>query len=124
MSQAATSSVTVGSKVKITRVRDRIPAAMVQLLLRDASGTVKGFKMTDGSGVGVVVFDVHNASQFRANGMPCFGHPECACHVKITSETNLFEAPYIEMLNMFPDMITALRTLSSMLGFDLNKLAI
>ncbi|MCF8133409.1 MAG: DUF2862 domain-containing protein [Cyanobacteriota bacterium] len=55
MSQAATSSVTVGSKVKITRVRDRIPAAMVQLLLRDASGTVKGFKMTDGSGVGVVV---------------------------------------------------------------------
>jgi hypothetical protein len=28
---------------------------MVQLLLRDASGTVKGYKMTDGSGVGVVV---------------------------------------------------------------------
>jgi hypothetical protein len=41
--------------VKVTRVRDRIPAEMVELLRADASGVVCGFKMTDGSGVGVVV---------------------------------------------------------------------
>jgi hypothetical protein len=56
MSQAATSdAVQIGSRVKVTRVRDRIPAEMVELLKSDASGVVRGFKMTDGSGVGVVV---------------------------------------------------------------------
>lgn len=56
MSQAATSdAVQIGSRVKVTRVRDRIPADMVELLKSDASGVVCGFKMTDGSGVGVVV---------------------------------------------------------------------
>jgi hypothetical protein len=52
MSQNA---ITIGSKVRIQRVRDRIPADMVGLLHGDASGVVKEFKMTDGSGVGVVV---------------------------------------------------------------------
>ena len=52
MSQPA---INVGSKVKITRVRDRIPADLVKLLLGNSEGTVTGFKMTDGSGVGVKV---------------------------------------------------------------------
>ena len=52
MSQPA---INVGSKAKITRVRDRIPADLVKLLLGNSEGTVTGFKMTDGSGVGVKV---------------------------------------------------------------------
>jgi hypothetical protein len=52
MSQAA---ITIGSKVRVTRVRDRIPADLVATLRSDATGTVRDFKMTDGTGVGVVV---------------------------------------------------------------------
>jgi hypothetical protein len=56
MTQAATSNaVQIGSRVRITRVRDRIPAELVQTLQSDATGTVRDFKMTDGNGVGVVV---------------------------------------------------------------------
>jgi hypothetical protein len=56
MTQAATpGTITIGSKVIITRVRDRIPADLVAVLKNDASGTVRGYKMTDGSGIGVVV---------------------------------------------------------------------
>lgn len=56
MSKAATpSAITIGTHVKITRVRDRIPAPLVKLLLTDSQGQVIGFKMTDGSGVGVEV---------------------------------------------------------------------
>jgi hypothetical protein len=36
-------------------VRDRISADLVKLLLTDPTGSVTGFKMTDGSGVGVQV---------------------------------------------------------------------
>jgi hypothetical protein len=53
MAQAAT--ITVGSKVRITRVRDRIPAGLVDALRSDATGTVKGFRTVDGKGIGVVV---------------------------------------------------------------------
>ena len=53
MAQAAT--INVGSKVRITRVRDRIPADLVSALKADASGTVKGFRTVDGKGIGVVV---------------------------------------------------------------------
>ena len=52
MSQAA---ITIGSKVRVTRVRDRIPADLVQTLKADASGTVAGFRTVDGKGIGVVV---------------------------------------------------------------------
>jgi hypothetical protein len=52
MSQAA---ITIGSKVRVTRVRDRIPANLVAVLKADPTGTVRDFKMTDGTGVGVVV---------------------------------------------------------------------
>ena len=52
MSQAA---ITIGSKVRVTRVRDRIPADLVAALKADATGTVTDFRVTDGKGVGVVV---------------------------------------------------------------------
>ena len=52
MSQAA---ITIGSKVRVLRVRDRIPADLVAALKADPTGTVRDFKMTDGTGVGVVV---------------------------------------------------------------------
>ena len=53
MSQAAT--INVGSKVRITRVRDRISTEMVEALKADATGTVTGFLTVDGKGIGVVV---------------------------------------------------------------------
>jgi hypothetical protein len=52
MSQAA---ITIGSKVRVTRVRDRIPADLVAALKADATGTVTNFRLTDGQGIGVVV---------------------------------------------------------------------
>jgi hypothetical protein len=52
MSQAA---ITIGSRVRITRVRDRIPADLVAALKTDATGTVRDFRVTDGKGIGVVV---------------------------------------------------------------------
>ncbi|MEB3307590.1 MAG: DUF2862 domain-containing protein [Cyanobacteriota bacterium] len=56
MSQAATpDTLQVGSKVRVTRVRDRIPADLVEALKSDASGTVTGFRTVDGKGIGVVV---------------------------------------------------------------------
>ena len=53
MSQAAT--INVGSKVRVTRVRDRISTEMVDALKADATGTVTGFRTVDGKGIGVVV---------------------------------------------------------------------
>ena len=52
MSQGAT--ISIGSKIRITRVRDRIPQNLVDLLKKDASGTVKEFRTVDGR-TGVVV---------------------------------------------------------------------
>lgn len=52
MSQAA---ITIGSKVRVTRVRDRIPADLVAALRTDATGTVRDYRVTDGNGIGVVV---------------------------------------------------------------------
>lgn len=43
----------IGQKVKLYRLRDRVSPATVKKL--GQVGTIKGFKMTDGSGVGVVV---------------------------------------------------------------------
>ena len=53
MAQAAT--INVGSRVRIARVRDRIPAELVDALKADPTGTVKGFRTVDGKGIGVVV---------------------------------------------------------------------
>lgn len=54
MSQQAV-TIDIGSKVRITRVRDRIPKALVELLKSDANGTVTDFRTVDGKGIGVVV---------------------------------------------------------------------
>ena len=48
-------AITVGSKVRVLRVRDRIPADLVAALKADPTGTVKEFLVTDGKGIGVVV---------------------------------------------------------------------
>jgi hypothetical protein len=53
MAQAAT--INVGSKVRVLRVRDRIPAELVETLKSDPTGTVTGFRTVDGQGIGVVV---------------------------------------------------------------------
>jgi hypothetical protein len=51
----AQATLSIGSKVRVLRVRDRIPTALVNALKADPTGTVTGFRMTDGTGVGVVV---------------------------------------------------------------------
>ena len=51
----ASAGVTIGSKVRVLRVRDRIPADLVATLTANPTGTVRDFRVTDGKGVGVVV---------------------------------------------------------------------
>lgn len=53
MVQAAT--ITIGSQVRVLRVRDRIPAELVEALRSDPTGTVTGFRTVDGQGIGLVV---------------------------------------------------------------------
>jgi hypothetical protein len=43
----------VGQKVRVCRIRDRVSGEVSQKL--GQVGTIHGYKMTDGSGVGVVV---------------------------------------------------------------------
>ncbi|MCL6433444.1 MAG: DUF2862 domain-containing protein [Leptolyngbyaceae cyanobacterium HOT.MB2.61] len=43
----------VGQKVRIRRLRDRVPNEVVKKL--GQVGTIRDYKMTDGSGIGVVV---------------------------------------------------------------------
>jgi Protein of unknown function (DUF2862) len=43
----------VGQKVRIRRLRDRVSGLVIQKL--GQTGTIQDFKMTDGSGVGVLV---------------------------------------------------------------------
>ncbi|BEV35773.1 DUF2862 domain-containing protein [Synechococcus sp. M16CYN] len=50
-----TISITIGSKIRVSRVRDRIPKSLVDLLKKDPSGTVEEFRTVDGKGIGVVV---------------------------------------------------------------------
>ncbi len=47
----------IGTKVKIDldQVKDRIPSTLVSLLSQDPRGKVLGYKMTDGTGIGVVL---------------------------------------------------------------------
>jgi hypothetical protein len=53
----------IGQQVKVYRLRDRVSAGIVSKLGK--VGTVKEFKMTDGSGVGVVVkFDDGSSTWF------------------------------------------------------------
>ncbi len=56
----------VGQKVRIRRLRDRVPDAVIAKL--GQVGTIRDFKMTDGSGVGVLVqFDDKSATWFFAD---------------------------------------------------------
>jgi len=53
----------IGQKVKICRLRDRVSPAIVKRL--GEIGTIKGYRMTDGSGVGIVVeFDDTSSTWF------------------------------------------------------------
>lgn len=53
----------VGQKVRVRRLRDRVSDAIVKRL--GQVGTIQDFKMTDGSGVGVLVqFDDRFATWF------------------------------------------------------------
>tara|TARA_Y100001968_G_scaffold301047_1_gene313008 strand:+ start:422 stop:655 length:234 start_codon:yes stop_codon:yes gene_type:complete len=47
----------IGSKIKINldQVRDRIPPNLIKQLEIDPRGTVTDYKMTDGTGIGVVI---------------------------------------------------------------------
>jgi len=48
-------AIEIGQRVKVCRIRDRIPGNIVNQLKQNPFGTVKGFKMVDGSGIGFVV---------------------------------------------------------------------
>ncbi|MGC9524809.1 MAG: cytochrome b6f subunit PetP [Limnospira sp.] len=48
-------AIEIGQRVKVCRIRDRIPGKIVNQLKQNPFGTVKGFKMVDGSGIGFVV---------------------------------------------------------------------
>lgn len=50
----------IGQQVKVRRIRQRIPANMISRLKQNPIGTIKDFKMVDGSGVGCWV-------EFEAN---------------------------------------------------------
>jgi hypothetical protein len=53
----------VGQKVRVRRLRDRVSNVIVQRL--GQVGTIQDFKMTDGSGVGVLIqFDDKFATWF------------------------------------------------------------
>ena len=48
-------AIEVGQRVKVRRLRDRVPANIVAKIKENPIGTVDGFRMVDGSGVGVIV---------------------------------------------------------------------
>ncbi|HBQ99538.1 MULTISPECIES: DUF2862 domain-containing protein [Roseofilum] len=45
----------IGQKVKVKGLIDRIPANLVDKIKQNPVGTITGYKMVDGSGVGFVV---------------------------------------------------------------------
>ena len=53
----------VGQKVRVRRLRDRVPDILVKKL--GQVGTIRDYKMTDGSGVGFLIqFDDQSACWF------------------------------------------------------------
>jgi hypothetical protein len=53
----------IGQKVKVFRLRDRVPNSIAQKLGK--IGVIEGYKVTDGSGVGIVVkFEDNTATWF------------------------------------------------------------
>jgi ppGpp synthetase/RelA/SpoT-type nucleotidyltranferase len=58
-------SMDIGQKVKIVRLREKVPPTVIEKAKKGAVGTVKDYKMTDGSGIGVVVeFDDKTSTWF------------------------------------------------------------
>lgn len=58
-------SMDIGQKVKIVRLREKVPPSVIEKAKKGAIGTVKDYKMTDGSGIGVVVqFDDKTSTWF------------------------------------------------------------
>ncbi len=45
----------IGQKVKVRRVRDRVPKNMVDTIRQNPVGTIADFKVLDGSTVGIVI---------------------------------------------------------------------
>ncbi|HEY9810840.1 MAG TPA: DUF2862 domain-containing protein [Halomicronema sp.] len=45
----------IGQKVKVVRLRDRVPAKTVNKIKQNPVGTIQDFKMVDGQGIGVFV---------------------------------------------------------------------
>ena len=47
----------IGSKVKVdlSKVKDRIPRKLIILLAKEPHGTIMDYKMTDGTGIGLVL---------------------------------------------------------------------
>jgi hypothetical protein len=53
----------IGQKVKVIRLRDRVSSTIAQKLGK--IGTISGYKVTDGAGIGVVVkFDDDSSTWF------------------------------------------------------------
>jgi hypothetical protein len=53
----------IGQKVKVFRLRDRVSPVIAQKLGK--VGTIEGYKVTDGAGIGVVVkFDDNSSTWF------------------------------------------------------------
>lgn len=53
----------IGQKVKVVRLRDRVSAAIAEKLGKE--GVIEGYKVTDGTGIGVVVkFDDNISTWF------------------------------------------------------------
>jgi hypothetical protein len=62
----------IGKKVRIRRLRDRVPPVIVQRL--GQTGTVQDFRMTDGSGVGALVqFEDKTATWFFEDELEVLG---------------------------------------------------
>lgn len=45
----------IGQKVKVVRLRDRVPANVVNKIKQNPVGTIQEFKVVDGKGIGVFV---------------------------------------------------------------------
>lgn len=45
----------IGQKVRVLRIRDRISSDMVSKLKQNPIGTVQGYRLVDGMGIGYVV---------------------------------------------------------------------
>jgi hypothetical protein len=45
----------VGQKVRICRLKEKVPTEIIEKAQKEQQGVIKSFKMTDGSGIGVFV---------------------------------------------------------------------